>query len=133
MSPFGDFIDEHVWLKTKRLNTHVYFRQYENKDHWFPAFGIDLNNIQTFGNTYTTIAFHGWQQPEGLSFIQAKGKYGCAVDLLFKYRFKIRAESRLSGVSLNAGILAKTQGFLPEEMSMDKHIGIRIGASIWLK
>jgi hypothetical protein len=133
MSPFGDFIDEHFWLKTKTLKTHFYFRQFENKNHWFPAFGIDINDIQPLKNTYATIALHGWQQPKDLSFIQAEGTYGGAIDLLFKYRFDVRTQSQFSGISLNIGLIAKTQGFLLEEVVMDKHFGIRIGTSIWLK
>jgi hypothetical protein len=133
MSPFGDFIDEHFWVKTNYLKTHFYFRQYENKDNLFPAFGIDVNDIHPFKNAYATIAFHGWQQPENLSFTQTKGKSGGAIDLLFKYRFNVRTESQFSGISLNVGVIAKTQGFLPEEVEMDKHLGFRLGTSVWLK
>ena len=133
MSPFGDFIDEHFWVKTNKLKMHFYFRQFQNKTNWFPAFGGDINDIRPFKNFYTTIMLHGWQQPTNLSFTEKEGRFGGAVDLLCKYRFNVRKKSRFSGISLNMGLIAKTQGFLPEEVEMDQHIGFRLGTSIWMK
>ena len=31
MSPFGDFIDEHFWIKTNKLKMHLYLRQFQNR------------------------------------------------------------------------------------------------------
>ena len=133
MSPFGDFIDEHFWIKTNKLKMHFYLRQFQNRTNWFPAFGGDINDISPFKNVYTTLILHGWQQPTNLSFTEKKGDFGGAVDVLCKYRFNVRKKSHLSGVSLNVGLIAKTQGFLPEEVEMDQHLGFRLGTSIWLK
>ncbi|GHT15332.1 hypothetical protein FACS189426_22830 [Bacteroidia bacterium] len=133
MAPFGDFIDEHFWLKTKSLRTHFYFRQYQNKDNWFPAFGVDFQNMKFAKNLYTSAAFHAWSQPKDLLFYQKDSKTGGAIDVLFKYRFPVRNISSLSGISINLGVIAKTQGFLLEEVEMDKKIGIRLGTSFWLK
>ncbi len=133
MSPFGDYIDEHFWLKTFRLKTHVYLRQYQNKTNWFPAFGGDINDIQSFKNIYANLAFHGWQQPINLSFTEKKGTFGGAIELLFKYRFNVRKKSPISGISLTMGLIAKTNGFLPEEVEIEQHIGFRLGPSIWMK
>ncbi|GHT40364.1 hypothetical protein AGMMS49965_08520 [Bacteroidia bacterium] len=133
MAPFGDFIDEHFWLRTRSLKTHFYFRQYENKDTWFPAFGVDFSDIPIANRWSSTVALHGWSQPEDLSFTQTKGKLGGGIDLLFKYRFPIRSKGNCTGISINVGIIAKTQGFLPEELAMESHSGIRLGTSFWFK
>jgi hypothetical protein len=133
MAPFGDFIDEHFWLCTQSLKTHFYFRQYENKDTWFPAFGVDFADIPIANHLYSTIAVHGWSQPKDLAFTQTKGKLGGGIDLLCKYRFPIRSKGNCTGISIDLGIIAKTQGFLPEEVVMDKHFGIRFGSSFWFK
>lgn len=133
MSPFGDFIDEHFWIKTNKLKMHLYLRQFQNRTNWFPAFGGDINDISPFKNVYTTLILHGWQQPTNLSFTEKKGDFGGAVDVLCKYRFNVQKKSHLSGISLNVGLIAKTQGFLPEEVEMDQHLGFRLGTSIWLK
>ena len=76
---------------------------------------------------------HGWQQPTNLSFLETTGTFGGAIDLLFKYRFAILKKSSFSGISLNMGLIAKTKGFLPEEVEMNQHLGIRFGTSIWIK
>ncbi|MDR1880765.1 MAG: hypothetical protein LBQ78_07500 [Tannerellaceae bacterium] len=133
MAPFGDFIDEHFWLVNRSLKTHVYFRQYQNKSTWFPAFGVDFQDVVFAKKIYANASLHGWSQPKDLLFYQKDGKVGGAIDLLFKYRFPVRHISRLSGISINLGIVAKTQGFLPEEVEMDKKIGLRFGTSFWLK
>lgn len=132
MAPFGDFIDEHFWLKTKSVKTHFYFRQFENKNTWFPAFGVDFSNISMGNRFYTSIAFHGWQQPRNLSFTQTKGEFGGGIDITCKYRFSLNTGKKYTGLSVNLGIVAKTQGFMIEEVCMDKHIGLRLGTSIWL-
>ena len=131
MVPFGDYIDEHFWLQTQSIDTHFYLRQYENKRTWFPALGVDFGNISVTKNMYIDAALHGWIQPKELAFNEHSGKAGAAVDVMAKYRFFSRTHG-LKGLSLNVGILAKTQGFLLEEMNMGKHIGFRIGTSIWL-
>jgi hypothetical protein len=133
MAPFGDFIDEHFWLKTNDLKLHLYFRQYENQRHWFPAGGVDVA-ANPLKNLYTTVALHGWLQPKDFSFTQPEGQFGGAVDILCKYRFPIhRKNSRLTGVSVNVSLIAKTQGFLPEEVVMNRHWGLRLGTSIWVR
>jgi hypothetical protein len=73
-------------------------------------------------------------QPEDFSFTQSKGQYGGAIDVLFKYRIPIKSgNNRLTGFSINLGFIAKTKGFLPEEVFMDKHFGIRLGTSVWVQ
>ena len=76
MAPFGDFIDEHFWLKTPNLKTHFYLRQYQNKNNWFPALGVDFTDVSLFKNFTSTIALHGWSQPKDFSFTQSEGLLG---------------------------------------------------------
>ena len=134
MSPFGDFIDEHFWLKADALKMHFYLRQYQNKNNWFPSLGIDFADISLFKNFYSCMALHTWSQPKDFSFTQSEGQLGGAIDVLCKYRLPMkRKTNRLTGISIDIGFIAKTQGFLPEEVAMNKHFGLRIGTSIWLK
>jgi hypothetical protein len=133
MAPFGDFIDEHFWVRAKSLKTHFYFRQFQNKDTWFPALGVDFQDIVFTKNLQATISLHGWSQPADLFFDQKESRAGGAIDLLFKYRFPVRNLGSCSGISIDLGVLGKTQGFLPEEVEMDKKLGFRLGTSLWLK
>jgi len=132
MAPFGDYIDEHLWLLTKSLNGHFYLRQFQNKDTWFPAFGVDFTRIKVIENLSFDAALHGWSQPKGQEFRETSGRLGGAVDLTAKYRFWSRGGTGMKGLSVNLGVLAKTQGFLVEEMNLGGHVGCRLGISIWL-
>ena len=131
MSPFGDFIDEHVWLKWGKLNSHVYLREFQNRSTWFPAAGVELANIPLSKWWITDVALHGWQQPKGLDFNTSQGQWGGAIDATLKLKFFSSAKTGL-GISLNLGVTAKTQGYLLEEVALGNHVGGRFGVSIWL-
>jgi hypothetical protein len=63
MSPFGDYIDQHFWLKTRKMDTHFYLREYENRNSWFPETGMEFANMQPFDWFAFDVGFHGWLQP----------------------------------------------------------------------
>jgi hypothetical protein len=131
MSPFGDFIDEHFWVKWGKLNSHVYLREFQNRSTWFPAAGVEFANIPLGKRWIADATLHGWQQPKGLDFNTTQGQWGGAVDATLKYRFFSSAKTGL-GISLNLGVVAKTQGYLIEEVALGNHVGGRFGVSIWL-
>jgi hypothetical protein len=78
------------------------------------------------------VAVHGWQQPQDLDFNTTKGSWGGAVDAMFRFKFYSSKKENMA-ISLNLGINAKTQGYLLEEMALGSSVGVRFGASIWLK
>ncbi|MDR0712340.1 MAG: hypothetical protein LBF67_08385 [Prevotellaceae bacterium] len=133
MAPFGDFIDQHFWLMTRTLNLHFYLREYENRSTWFPAAGVTFANVQPFSWMMFDATLHGWQQPQNLDFNTAKRRYGGAVDVTLKFFDKTFIKDRNICLSLNLGVVAKTQGYLPEEMALGNHVGGRVGVSIWFK
>ena len=132
MAPFGDFIDQHFWLMTRRLNAHVYLREYENRSTWFPAAGVTFANVQPFSWMMFDATLHGWQQPQNLDFNTAKRRYGGAVDVTLKFFDREFLKNENIYLSLNLGITAKTQGFLLEEVALGNHVGGRFGISVWL-
>ena len=131
MAPFGDFIDEHLWLKWGKLNSHVYLREFQNRSAWFPAAGVEFANIPLSKHWMADATLHGWQQPKNLDFNTAQGQWGGAADATLKFKLYSSAKNGL-GISLNLGITAKTQGFLLEEVALGKHVGGRFGISVWL-
>jgi len=59
MSPFGDFIDENIYILFKdKYKIHTYLRQFENKQTWFPAGGISLTDYNLSPKFSTSIATH---------------------------------------------------------------------------
>ncbi|MDY0196971.1 MAG: hypothetical protein RBR68_04065 [Tenuifilaceae bacterium] len=131
MSPFGDFIDQYIWLNIKEQNFMLYFRQHQNKENWFPAAGVGIYDLP-LGNRFRTDAnIHVWNQPKELSFNETSGFWGGAFDISLRYLITPNFGERLKRISFDIGILAKTKGFMPEEMEMDRSIGGRFGISLY--
>jgi len=133
LSPFGDFIDENVWIKNNRFNLYFYVRQYQNKHNWFHAFGIGLYNFQISKKWQIDMIGHFWQQPLNFNFNTDKYFTGAAFDGNAKYWFYDSQNVLMKKVGLNFGFLYKTNGFLPEELYLKEHLGIRLGLSFLLK
>ena len=128
MGPFGDFIDEKAWLAYRqKLNVSLYVREFENRDHWFPAAGGGLNQFRLAPRLRVSAFVHYWKQPLDLSFNSGTSKPGGAVDVSASYQLTRQSTRH---VSLDVGLIAKTVGFLPEETSLDRHVGFRFGLSV---
>ncbi len=130
MTPFGDFIDQNFRWKARRFNAHFYVREYGNHKRWFPALGAAFSDIRLGSRFVVSATAHGWQQPENLSFTSKKGRLGGAIDAMCKFRLD-RDVSHGFGISADLGVTAKTDGFLLEYMSMNRHVGMRFGTSLW--
>jgi hypothetical protein len=132
MAPFGDFIEEDFYLATKKNFIGFYMRQYQNKTNWFNAFGASLVNFPVMSRLYADIYGHFWQQPAGLDFNTADHFNGGAIDLNLRYFFFTRKNIFLKGFSLDLGGIYKSRGFLPGELFLGEHAGLRFGTSVLL-
>jgi len=132
MAPFGDFIDETLWLTYKDFNVEFYVRQFQNKTHWFPGFGVGLVDYSLTKHVMTTVRGHFWEQPENMDFYTSDVSVGGAVDVDFQFFFLKNNIEGFDGFSLDLGMIYKTEGFLPGELYMDEHFGIRLGTSVRL-
>lgn len=130
MSPFGDFIDENIWIKHRSLNVEMYFRQFQNKVNWFNGFGISLIDYRLINRLSANLSGDFWQQPVQFDFNTAKHFIGGAFDADFKYFFRNKRAGLLKGFSFDLGFIYKTKGFLPEETRLEQHFGIRMGTTI---
>lgn len=131
MSPFGDFIDENIWVKYKTLNIGFYARQFQNKENWFPGFGLSLTDYPLSPKMSTSVSGHFWQQPVDFDFNTSDSFAGGALNLDFSYFFPV-AHKALNAFSVDVGLTYKTKGFLPEDLFLDEHFGGRIGTTIRL-
>jgi len=131
MSPFGDFIDQNIWLKIYEQKYRVYLRQQQNKHTWFPAAGVGMYDFPVGKRFLLDTHIHVWQQPIGLSFTETKGFWGGAFDISLRYLIAPTFGERLKRVSLDIGLVGKTQGFMPEEMELGSSIGGRFGMSLY--
>ncbi len=134
MGPFGDFIDQKLWLTVKRkVKISGYLREFENRDRWFFGAGIGINDYPVAGRVVVSAAVHYWNQPVGLSFTALDGQSGGAVDVVGRYKVPIRNSAWLRFLSLDVGVIYKTAGFLPEELALGEHFGARIGLSLFTR
>ena len=133
MGPFGDFVDEKFWLAYKgTVRINAYLREFENLDHWFLGAGIGINDFPLAKRLDVSAMVHCWNQPVGLSFTEKRGKSGGAVDITGRYKLLLRPDSRFRSLSLDVGLVYKSAGFLPEEIELGEHFGVRIGLSLGL-
>ncbi|MCK5029577.1 MAG: hypothetical protein KAR57_08080, partial [Bacteroidales bacterium] len=132
MSPFGDFIDENIWVKHRSLNIGLYARQFQNRNSWFNGFGISLNEYQLIERLSISLSGHFWQQPINYDFNTSYFFTGGAIDTDLRYWFLNNRDNGICGFSIDFGLIYKTKGFLPEELNFDEHFGVRIGTSLRL-
>lgn len=132
MAPFGDFIDENIWIKYKDFNIHGYARQFQNRNNWFHGFGLSLIDFQLHKRILTNITGHFWNQPKDYDFNTNESFSGGAIDLDFRYFFFNKRDIWLNGFSVDLGMIYKTEGFLPEELYFKEKFGLRIGTTIRL-
>ena len=131
MGPFGDFIDQKFWLTVKKkVKISGYVREFENRNRWFYGVGVGVSDYPVAGRVVVSAAVHYWNQPEGLSFNALEGRPGGAVDVTGRYKVPIRHSTWLRYLSFDVGAIYKTAGFLPEELALDEHFGVRFGLSL---
>ena len=133
MGPYGDFTDENLWVvyKNKWL-IEAYVREFENRDHSFLAGGIGLKNYPLSDRFVSSLSLHLWNQPVNLGFNDSESRFGGAVEWVGRYFFVTKPSLQQKGISIDLGLTYKTAGFLPEEVKMQKHLGVRIGTSFAL-
>jgi hypothetical protein len=133
MGPFGDFIDEKIWLAYRqKLKVNSYLREFENRDHWFFGAGGGISDYPLTRRLNVSATVHYWKQPLDLNFNAGSGKSGGAVDLSGSYKLLIRQKSCLKYLAVDMGMIEKTAGFLPEETALEEHFGLRFGLSFGL-
>ena len=131
MAPFGDFIDQNVWLVVKgKVKISGYLREFENRDHWFVGGGVGVNDYPVAGRLVVSAAVHVWNQPVDLSFTARDGQLGGAIDVTARYKVPLSHSTWLKYLSLDVGAIYKTTGFLPEELALGEHFGVRVGLSL---
>jgi hypothetical protein len=129
MSPFGDFIDENIYVMLKdKYKIHAYLRQFQNKQTWFPAGGASLIDFRFSPKFSSTFTAHVWSQPENMDFNTSRSIVGGAADILLRYELlNLKAGN---SISLDLGMICKTKGFLPEEVKLNEHFGLRLGFTL---
>jgi hypothetical protein len=134
MGPFGDFMDEKFWLAYKRKTKVIaYLREFQNRNNWFVGGGIGIKDYPLSPRWTASMSAHFWNQPVNLDFNASAGTSGGAIDILGSYDLLGNNKGRLESLSLDMGMIYKTAGFLPEEIFLEKHFGLRFGLTLGFK
>jgi hypothetical protein len=134
LSPFGDFIDENIWIKFNSINIQLYARQFQNNKKWFNGCGATLLNYKINKKILSTLSGHYWQQPKEFDFNTDQSFKGGGMDLDLDYLLFInKHENWLKSFSIRLGMTYKTKGFLPEELYLDEYFGFRIGTTLQIR
>jgi len=64
------------------------------------------------------------------TFLTRPSRY---VDIDARYWLISRPGARVSSMAIEVGVLGKTAGFLPEEMALNAHVGLRVGMTLGLR
>ncbi len=131
MGPFGDFIDQKFWLAyQQKIKVIAYLREFQNRNNWFLGGGIGIKDYPLAQRWTASVSVHFWNQPVNLDFNESTGKSGGAIDVLGSYNLLGDKKGKLKSLSLDMGMIYKTTGFLPEEIFLEKHFGLRFGLTL---
>jgi hypothetical protein len=122
LAPFGDFLDETLYLKYDRYNIGFYARQFENRASWFPGFGLSLVDYRPIENLSLSFRCHFWMQPKDLDFDTSVPVPGGAVELDAARFFRTGRGFFLNAVGFDVRCTYKTAGFMPEIESHDRRL-----------
>ncbi|PLX03398.1 MAG: hypothetical protein C0594_10510 [Marinilabiliales bacterium] len=133
MAPFGDFIDEHLWLSYKnKVKTHIYFRQFANNQAWFNAGGIKIHHLPILRWLEISPSFDIWQQPSNLNFQTKNSFTGYSGSITTHLIVNPKKEIRLEKFSFDLNLRYKTKGYLPEELYMNESTSVFLGMTFWM-
>jgi len=130
LSPFGDFIDEILYVHYRGLKFNLYLRQYQNKSNWFPAMGLSLVNYEPTNILSFSTRIHLWMQPENLDFNTSEADFGFAIEGEGSFFISHRSDkilSDLNALGFSLGARYKTYGFLPEVESHEENFSLNTG------
>ena len=133
LAPFGEFVDENVWIKYKNYNISLYLRQFHNKNNWSNGFGMGLHEYNFSDKITISLSGHYWNQPLDYSFNTSEMFSGQAVDIKIRYRLWNEINKTIPGFSYDIGYVSKTEGFFPEEVILEKHSGFRMGFTLEIR
>ena len=100
-----------------------------NRDKTFFASGVKLHNYKWSKKVATSFGLDVWNQPENLSFTTTNNKLGGNIYLKLNHFTYQNKNNFIKGIGLFTEVFYKTDGFLPEFVSLDNDFGIRFGLS----
>ncbi len=120
ITPFGDMAEvEFLWDKGPGISTKL--RAFGNKSRAFPGLSVGIGRYEVTDRLSLWGNVELWQQPEELDFWTKQAEIGAGGMVFLGYR-----PTEKSPLWLEAGLIAKTSGFMLENMYLQKNIGFSL-------
>ena len=142
-SMMGDFFLSPVeYLMRKAIILQYYLMGFVKYDvdgteetdelNWFPWRRDCVKDYPMTDKFLSSVNIHLWDQPADLGFNDSKSKFWRRCRMGREIFPSDPSKKQLKGISVDLGLIYKTAGFLPEEVKLQKHFGIRMGTSFAL-
>ena len=130
LAPFGDYFDQRFFfIVNNKFKISSYLRENMNKNNTFFAGGFGLYDYKITSKINISSSIDLWNQPENLNFITDLQKFGIATNLSLNYIFFQSNSKTIKNMSIYSDISYKTEGFLPEQPSLDEDFRVGFGVS----
>ena len=130
LAPFGDFIEQNIYVKKGIWNISLYAREAQNRYRWFPSFGIALHDVGVTDWFSFSTGLHYWMQPENLDFNTSTAMHGGAVEGDVTFYLPNITSDYFKSLGISAGGVFKTAGFMSEVESHKTFWRIRAGVVV---
>ncbi|MDO4230254.1 MAG: hypothetical protein Q4C98_10595 [Capnocytophaga sp.] len=132
LAPFGDFFRQDIYylVTNKNLKLNFHLSEYFNKSNFFLGGGLRLHNYKLSNKFLMNSSLDIWSQPKELDFTTKESDLGIGFSLNVAYKFFQKEKQSLF---LNFGFLAKTEGFIPQNMALDSDFKMQMGLIYALK
>jgi len=126
LTPFGYSIDAEAGVKRRRFTGLFTLRNGVNAQGWFPTATARVLDV---GLRRVPLAFDfdvdAWLQPERLRYDERRARPGGRLAATVRWR-------ALPGASLDLTLDAKTAGYVPGNVYLERNLSLRLGATIRL-
>ncbi|HIE45817.1 MAG TPA: hypothetical protein EYP87_06585 [Flavobacteriaceae bacterium] len=130
LAPFGDYFDQRFFIIiNNKFKVSSYLRENMNNKTTFFAGGFGLYDYKIAPKINISSSIDLWNQPKGLAFNTDLQKFGIATNLSLNYDFFQSKSKIIKSMGVFSDITYKTEGFLPEQPSLDEDFRVGFGVS----
>ncbi len=129
-TPFGEQMEQNIWLSYKRQLHGVFVRQYVNHEKTGWGLGYKLYDVSLNRHLYLTSYIDYWLQPADFRFYDRTFRSGFRIGQELEYRLLQNRYTRQNRLSIFLGYDYKTKGYVPDNLRTDASFRLNAGCKI---
>ncbi len=126
-TPFGEQMEQNVWLSYKNQLHGLFVRQYMNHEKTGWGVGYKLYDVKVNRNLYLTSEIDYWLQPKNMRFYDHSFKSGFHLGQEVQYHLLYNPYTKQNRLSLSLGYDFKTHGYMPGNLHIGSHFKVNVG------